>query len=251
MALLDALEMVLARAHECLVDDRATDAASKSSAPPRTLLGNVTSGVFKAEGPPSKTAQANSRLTVVLAFQDAIRVSSKLWTWASHYSNTEDFDRTSAATTSYNALRIRNRTRHLVEQMFAVEPLESLEVVISNWWHSADPEQANAALDLLHVVHGLRPKIIVPTILDALCSRANPTALPLVRQSCQTTDLTALEVALFLSAYLKSTEDDAMDEIWSDCMAFFRDVLSNPPGTTRATVYDAAAGSEGRQHKFW
>lgn len=228
MALLDALEMVLGRAHECLAEDRILDAAGKTPAQPRTLLSNVTSGVFRSEGPPSKTAQANSRLTVVLAFQDAIRISSRLWNWASRYSTTEDFDRTSAATTSFNALRVRNRTRHLVEQMFAVEPLEGLEVIISNWWHSADSSQATAALDLLHVLHGLRPKIVVPTVLDAICSRVNPTALPATRQSCLTTDLTALEIALFLSAYLRSTEDDAMDEIWSDCLAFFRDVLSNP-----------------------
>lgn len=228
MALLEALEMVLARAHECLSDERLVDNSGKPPAQPRTLLSNVTSGVFRAEGPPSKTTQTNSRLTVVLAFQDAIRVSSRLWNWASHYSNQSDFDKSSAATTSYNALRVRNRTRSLVEQMFAVEPLESLEVIISNWWHSADTSQATAALDMLHVLHGLRPKVIVPTILDALCSRANPAALPAARQSCQTTDLTALEIALFLSAYLKSTEDDAMDEIWSDCLAFFRDVLSNP-----------------------
>jgi len=228
MALLDALEMILARAHECLLNDHSVEAPTKSTVPARGLLGAVTSGVFRAEGPPSKTAQANSRLTVVLAFQDSIRVCWTLWTWATRFSDVEEFDKDSAATTSFNALRVRNRTRRLLEQMFAVEILESLEVVISTWWHSKNSATAAASLNLLHVVPGLRPKNIVPATLDALCSRTNPAALSAERLSCQTTDLTALEIALFLSAYLNSTEDDAMDELWSDCMAFFRDVLANP-----------------------
>ena len=71
-------------------------------------------------------------------------------------------------------------------------------------------------------------KNVVPAILDALCSRANPSALPSHRLSSQTVDLSALDVASFLAAYLESTEDDAMDEVWPDCIAFLRDVLSNP-----------------------
>ena len=228
MTLLEALEMVLARAHECLTEDHSAESVPKAVPQSRTRLGNMTSGVFKSEGPPSRTAPANSRLAVILIFQDAIRTSVKLWTWATHSTEMEDFDKTSAATTTYNALKIRNRTRYLLEQMFAIEPLESLEVVILNWCYTLDLRQAAATIDLLHVMKGLRPKNIVPAILDSICSRTNPSVLPAPRQSSQTVDLSALDVALFLLAYLHSTEDDAMDEVWSDCMAFLRDVLSNP-----------------------
>ena len=227
MALLEALDMVLARAHECLTDEHSAETV-KVPPPSRNLLGNVASGVFKSEGHPSRTAHANSRLTVILTFQDAIRVCVKLWIWASHTTELEDFDKNSAATTVYSAQRIRHRTRHLLEQIFSSEPLESLEVVIFNWCYTVDPKQASASLDLLHVMKGLRPKNVVPTILDALCSRTNSAVLPVPRQSSQAIELTAIDVALFHSAYLQSIEDDAMDEIWSDCLAFLRDVLSNP-----------------------
>lgn len=228
MALLEALEMVLARAHSCLAEEHNGDQTPRPNSQSRGLFGNVTSGVFKAEGPPSKTSQANSRLTVVLTFQDAIRVAMKMWTWASHTADVDAFDKVSASTTSFNALKVRNRTRHLLEQIFTVEPLGSLEVVMSRWNYSGNATEAAASLNLLHVMQGSRPKNTVPAILDALCSRTNPTALPLERQSSQTVHLTALDVALFLSAYVQSTEDDAMDEIWSDCIAFLRDVLANP-----------------------
>lgn len=228
MAFLEAAEMILAHAHGCLDEEEQIEPESRSATHGRGLLGNVTSGVFKAESPPSKTTHANSRLTVILAFQDAIAVSLRLWVWASHTGAIEGFDKSSAATTSYNALRVRNRTRHLLEQIFAVEPLESLEVIISNWRSENTSSHAGASIDLLHVLQGTRPKNVIPAILDALCSRTNPSVLPTERLSTQCTDLTALDVAIFLSAYLRSTEDDAMDEVWPDCMAFLRDVLGNP-----------------------
>ncbi|KAK3706813.1 hypothetical protein LTR37_012492 [Vermiconidia calcicola] len=226
--LLEALEMILARAHECLVDDQNAEPVPKAALQSRGLFGNVTAGVFRADGPPSRTHLANSRLTVVLALHDAIRVSLKLWIWASHYPEDEEFDKASAATTSHNALKIRSRTRHLLDHIFAVEPLESLEVLIYSWCYPTHSTLASAAVDLLHVLQGLRPKNMMPVILDALCSRTNPVALPLSRQSSQTIDLKALDVTLFLSAYLGSIEDDATDEVWSDSLAFLRDVLLNP-----------------------
>ena len=228
MALLEALEMVLARAHRSLEEEEQAETDPRPTTQSRGLLGNVTSGVFKSEGLPSRTAHANSRLTVILAFQDAIKVSLWLWIWASQSTEIDDFDKNSSATTSYNALRVRNRTRHLLEQIFTVEPLESLEVVMSNWCVEKMASRAAASLNLLHVLQGTRPKNAIPAILDALCSRTNPSALPADRLSTQSTDLMASDVAAFLSAYLQSTEDDAMDEVWPDCMAFLRDVLANP-----------------------
>ena len=229
LALMEALEMVLARAHECLTEDQQHSDPEPRPVPSRGLLGNVTSGVFKTEGPSLKTAQSNSRLTVILAFQDAIRSFVKLWVWASRCGEVEDFDRSSAATTAYAALKIRKRTRNLLEQIFQVEPLEGLEVIISTWCFNEDPTATpSPSFDLLHAMQGTRPKNVLPAILDALCSRVNPASLSPARCSSQTVSLSALDVAVFLSAYLQSTEDDAMDEIWLDCMAFLRDVLSNP-----------------------
>ena len=129
----------------------------------RGLLGNVTSGVFnKPDAPPSRTSHANSRLTVILTFQDAIRVSLRLWIWGSHSSEADSFDRNSAATTSYNALRVRNRTRHLLEQIFAVEPLESLEVVMAHWRFAEKADRAAASLNLLHVLQKCDLHLYVP-----------------------------------------------------------------------------------------
>ncbi|KAI7353783.1 hypothetical protein KC320_g3812 [Hortaea werneckii] len=228
LGLLEALEMILARAHDSLVADTTQEASVTHQQQANGPWGAMAPSLFKVEGPPSKTAQSNSRLTVVLAFQDAIRTCLNIWTWSNHPSETDGFDIVSAATTSHMAIRLRNKTRHLLEQMFLVEPLESLEVVIARWRFGQQTGEASAALSLLQVMHGSRPKNTVPAILDALCSRTNPAALPPDRLSSQSTTLSATDVALFLLAYLRSTEDDAMDELWADSISFLRDVLGNP-----------------------
>jgi hypothetical protein len=228
LGLLEALEMILARAYDCLLAESAGAETPDKPAPPKGFLGNVAAGVFRSDGPPSKTVQANSRLTVILAFQDAIRICAKMWSWSMHPTDAKHGDQGCAATTAYSALRVRNKTRHLLEQIFSVEPLESLEVLIAHTQAVDSTQDAATALSLLHVMHDSRPKNVIPAILDALCSRTNPTTLPPSRQSSQTVDLTAVDVARFLLDYLESIEDDATDEIWADCVAFLRDVLSNP-----------------------
>ncbi|SMR63531.1 unnamed protein product [Zymoseptoria tritici ST99CH_3D1] len=228
MSLLEGLEMVLDRAYQCLMVESADEPATKEADTKPGFFGNVAAGMFKAEGPPSRTSQANSRLTVILTFQDSIRVALKMWLWASSAADSLHFDPSSSATTSYNALKVRNKTRHLLEEIFSIEPLESLEVVMKHWCTMTEDSEASATLSVLHVMQVTRPKNVVPAVLDALCSRTNAITLPAPRQSSLTTDLSPSDVAIFLTAYLASIEDDAMDEVWPDCLTFLRDVLSNP-----------------------
>lgn len=228
MYLLEGLEMILARANDSLVSEPEPEGTKKQSGQSVTFLGNVASGMFKADGPPSRPTQSNSRLTVTLAFQDAIRTSLELWIWATHGADADTTDRSCAATTAYSAMRVRNKTRQLLDHIFLVEPLEGLEVLIAEWCHPSNCKDAAATMNLLHIMQGSRPKNVVPAILDALCSRANISTLPLQRQSSLTIDLNASDVALFYSAYLESIEDDAMDEVWQDCINFLRDVIANP-----------------------
>lgn len=226
--LLEGLEMVLNRAYQCLLAETESEATPKEIESKPGFLSNVTSGVFKAEGPPSRTTKSNSRLTVTLAFHDALRSALSLWLWASAPIDADTHDSHSSATASHTALKLRNKTRHVLEQIFSVEPLESLEVVIAQWRDAETDREAASTMSLLHIMQVARPKNVVPAILDALCSRTNAGAMPQTRLSSLTIDLAPSDLATFFWAYLDSMEDDAMDEIWSDCVAFMKDVLTNP-----------------------
>ncbi|KAF2211131.1 hypothetical protein CERZMDRAFT_85681 [Cercospora zeae-maydis SCOH1-5] len=228
ISLLNGLEMILDRAYECLINDSSVEQTPKEAEPRSNFFSSVTTGVFKSDGPPSRTATANSRLTVILVLHDAIRVALRMWLWASNVTSPAEHDTLSAGTTAYNAFKVRNKCRHLLEQIFAVEPLESLEVIALHWCSVESSHEATSTLSLLQVMQVTKPKTVVPAILDALCTRTNPSSIPASRQSSLTIDLTPADVANFLSAYLDSTEDDAMDEVWPNCIAYLRDVLANP-----------------------
>lgn len=228
LKLLEGLNILLAEAHDRIAveDEQPQRKASETS---QSVLGSMASNTFKSQAPPpSKTAKANSRLTVILAFQDAIRICVTMWMWSAGGPENEISDRYNAATTSYYTHRMRNRTRSMLEQIFAVEPLESLEVVMAMWSQAPNSSESNAVLSLLHVLGVSRPKSVVPAVLDALCSRTQSNHMSPSRQSSLTSDLSAADVVAFFTAYLETVEDDATDEVWPDCTAFMRDVLSNP-----------------------
>ncbi|KAJ8607577.1 hypothetical protein MRB53_040208 [Persea americana] len=224
--LIDALGIILQSAHAILVeDDSKTEQSPNDST--STVLSSVTPNLFRAQAPPSKNAKNNTRLTVIIASKDVVKACVHIWKWASSVVESAETDRRNAATTAYTAMKLRNKARHMLEEIFAMEPLESLEVVVSTWSESEGSEK-DMTVNLLHALTGRRPRNTLPAVLDALCSRANPAMLSASRQSSLTSDLSATTLALFYSAYVESLEDDALDEIWADCTSFYKDVLSNP-----------------------
>lgn len=230
LRLLEALNMVLAGAHDFFMDNEEAEPQRKKSESAQGVLGTMTAGVFSSQGPgvARTTSKNHNRLTIIIAFQDAVRVAINIWKWTATVSEHATSNRYNAATASYNALRLRNRTRHMLEQIFTVEPLESLEVLIHLWCQSGDSRDRTTTLSLLHVMNISRAKSVVPAILDALCSRTNPSSQPSSRQSSLTVDITAADVINFFTLYLESVEDDAIDEVWKDCTTFMGDVLANP-----------------------
>ena len=244
-ALLHGLELVLAHVHHLFQGQEITSPVLKSPEHTPGFFGNMVSGVFANDGLPSKTSRINSRLTMILSFQDAIRTCFSIWAWASQGNANDRLDPACSATTSFNALKLRNKSRRILEHLFAAEELECLET-LALLWSRPKPEQqseAEAVFSLLLVLDGSRPKNTVPVIINALYSRTNIDALDTGRRSSLTSDLNTPEIVAFLLSYTRAIEDDATDEIWAESMTFLRDVLSNPlphrqvlPGLLEFTV---------------
>ena len=230
-ALLNGLEHVLARAHDRLVQDEGHAAPLRSPEQPQGFFGNMVSGVFAPEAQKSRSASANNRLTVLLCFKDAVRVSFSMWSWGDVGLGTSPRDTAASASFNYTSLRLRNRTRRILEHLFAAEALECLETLVE-FWHRAESSgglaQSNTVFNLLHALEASRPKNTIPALFNAIYSRTNPNVLDPMRKSTLTSDLSDVSLTTCLLAYTKSMEDDALDEIWTDCMTFLRDVLGNP-----------------------
>ena len=231
IALLNALEQILAKAHDRLIMDEVRFASVKSPEQPQGFFGNMVSGVFSSDLPATRQATANDRLTVLLSFKDTVRICFRVWSWGGIGSAGSKQDPASAASFNYTSLRTRNRARRLLEHLFAAETLECLETMVEIWRNSAGHAQGSgmaSVFNLLHVLDGSRPRSTIPAIFNAIYSRDNPNALEPTSKSTLTSDLGDVEVVDFLAEYARSLEDDAMDEIWTDCMTFLRDVLANP-----------------------
>ncbi|PWY70957.1 hypothetical protein BO70DRAFT_432047 [Aspergillus heteromorphus CBS 117.55] len=227
IALLTGLETCIATAHERLLVEEANVPAAKSPDQNHSFFGNMVSGVFTSETNHTRSSAANNRLTVLLCFQDAVRLCFTIWSWGAVERSTLPQDPESMASFQYTSLRMRNRSRRILEHLFTAEALECLETAVEMWTKS-DSETSALIISLLHTLDGSRPKITIPAVFNSIYTRTNPAALDPSRKSTLTATLTESELAGFLVTYARSLDDDVLDEIWADCTTFLRDVLSNP-----------------------
>ncbi|KAF1920432.1 Dopey, N-terminal-domain-containing protein [Ampelomyces quisqualis] len=229
ISLINGLEQVLAKAHDRLTIQETRTSANKTPEQPQGFFSNVVSGVFTTEQTQTRTPTANSRLTVLLCFQDSVRICFAIWSWGGYAHTNNKQDQSSAASFGFTSLRMRNRARRILEHLFAAEALECLETLAVLWAKATtEDDQGAAIMGLLNVLNGSKPKHTIPAIFNAIYSRTDPSALDPNRTSTLTSELSDTELVAFLVEYTRSLEDDAMDEIWPDCTLFLRDVLANP-----------------------
>lgn len=227
IALLTGLETCIATAHERLLVDEAHVPAIKGPDQSQGFFGNMVSGVFTSDASQTRPTAANNKLTVLLCFQDAVRLCFSIWSWGAIEQGGPPHNSESIASFQYTSLRMRNRSRRILEHLFTAEVLECLETLV-DMWAKADAGNSSLIFDLLHTLDGSRPKITVPALFNAIYSRTNPTALDPSRKSALTSSISESDLAAFLVTYARSLDDDVLDEIWADCTTFLRDVLSNP-----------------------
>lgn len=152
---------------------------------------------------------ANARLTVLLCMQDAIALCTSLW--AAHGEGSD-----------HVSTKLRIRTRRLLDLLFSREPLECFEALIVAW------AQKKPVMRLLHVLDTPQPERTFAVLFNSIYSRTNPIALERSEMSSLTSEIKDTDLGHFLVEYTRSLDDDAMDEIWTGCMTFLKDVLSNP-----------------------
>lgn len=230
--LLNGTEQILARAHERLLEDESNQNSAKSPDQVQGFFGNMVSGVFASDGPKTRSTTANNRLTVILCFKDVVKLCLRIWSWGSDSAETALYESALSGSFNHTCLRLRNRARRVLEHLFAAESLECLETLVEAWYGTRRANKSDltssVVLNLLHVLDGSRPRNTIPAVFNALYSRTNPDALDPERKSTLTSELLDMDLARFLVEYTRSLEDDAMDEIWSDCIAFLKDILTNP-----------------------
>jgi hypothetical protein len=209
--LLAGLEYVLARAHTHLVDQVSGADESNLSSAEKTQLRSI----------------ANHRLTVILCMQDTIKLCGQIWAW--RISRRPLNGVSDGKSFAYISSRLRTRTRRILEHLADAEPQECLETLMGMWVDATRRDSAqDITLNLMQSLDGARPKFMMPATFNAIYNRTNPSALDQSQKSSLSVDVSALELMAFLIAYTSALEDDLLEEIWTDCTAFLREVLANP-----------------------
>lgn len=209
--LLAGLEYILARAHTHLVDQATGPESTVSIATDKSQARSI----------------ANNRLTVILCMQDTIKLCGEIWAWRilKRSSNAIPDSKSFA----YISARLRTKTRRILEHLTDAEPQECLETLMGMWINAARlGSELDVTLNLMQSLDGARPKFMMPATFNAIYNRTNPAALDQSQKSSLSVDVTAPELMAFLIAYTKALEDDLLEEIWTDCTAFLREVLANP-----------------------
>lgn len=232
ISLLTGLENCLASAHQSLLAEEASVAAPPAPEQSQSFLGSI-SGLLSSEGTPTVPSKtANNKLSVLLCFQDAVRLCFSIWSWGlATDSEGSNLDVESVGSFQYTSLRMRNRSRRILEHVFDAQVLDCLETVIEIWRKavvSNDVSRSRLVFNLLHTLDGSRPSIAIPAVFNSIYSRTNPGALDPSRKSSLTLTLAESDLAAFLVTYARSLDDDALDEIWGNCTTFLQDVLANP-----------------------
>ena len=227
MTILQTIQSIAARR---LMTNDFQKVATKGHEPPQGFLGNVVSNAFSSETTSAVVAGQNNSLTLVLCYQDSLKICFRLWVWGTHLqTSTQNIKSSAQASFNHTSMRVRNKARQLMEDMFRNEAMEIVENLAYMWVQDGpSSDTAKSVLAFLQVVDGSKPKNIIPAIFNALYSRTNPNAIEAVRLSTYTSKITETELAAFLLTYMVTLEDDTLDEIWGDCTTFLLHVLANP-----------------------
>lgn len=212
-AYMKALEKLLIAAHK---RNSSTESVSSLVKSPQEsgFFGQVMSGVFSVESPTTRTTTANNRLTVILCFQDAIKLCYNMWTHIEEISDKSD-------SRLYHSSRLKFWTQRMMESLYDTEGLETLETFIETGKTSPH------VIKIFHRLHGPKSKSTVPHLLNSIVSRANPSNVSVSEQSTLTSEVIDVDVMNFFVEYFKSFETDEVEESWNKCIGFLREVQNN------------------------
>lgn len=185
------------------------------------FFGNVIQGVFLIESPAIRTTEENKKYSILLAFQDAISVGSKIWMWA-ETSGTSTDNRTN--TGIYLSRKLKFKARKLLETLIEIERQEVIESLISLNCQYYLKETTK----LLHVLDGGRSQVTLPNIYNSILTRCYPSVLDEKQKSTMNSEISVKTLGKFLLQYVESIDNDSISDIWTFTFQFFKEVIAHP-----------------------
>jgi hypothetical protein len=192
------------------------------------FFGSVIQGVFQVETTNDKNEGTKRKRYLIESFRRSIFTIYQLWIKTDNnvLVNDNGDKLNDLKTRNFCFNKIKFRCKKIVEQIYFMEPLETIESLIECY---EENEFKNSGFKLFQVLDDCKQKIIMSYILDSIISRVNYGSLEEDRRSSLISKLDEFKLSVFLIEYTeKLNNDENLEQVWNDIQNFLKDSFSNP-----------------------
>ncbi|ODV82255.1 uncharacterized protein CANTADRAFT_4274 [Suhomyces tanzawaensis NRRL Y-17324] len=220
--LISGLESLLSISHSFLLASSIKFNKDKANSNNETgFFGSVIQGVFLIESPAIRTSEQNKLFSILLSFQDAVKVCFKLWQWADSKPAIIVQGQIGEKSQIYLAHKLKFRARKMLESLLDLEKQEVIETLVS-----VDGSMSSA-IKLLNILDGGRSQITLPFLFDSIITRCYPPLLEESKRSTLNIPITEKDLSNFLVSYFESIDTDTISDIWDSTIQFLKNVLAH------------------------
>jgi hypothetical protein len=155
---------------------------------------------------------SENRRMISDCFREAVKTSFNIWKSSDGYLKSSADSENSSI--KYQALKLKHKSKFLMESLYEVETVEVMKTLISNM----TKDESNITFKVLQVLDGSRPQRTIPYIFKLLNQSIENKAM--MRP-------TMFEISEFLLNYTDSLQDDTMEDIFDDSVSFLKTVSDN------------------------
>ncbi|SCU86316.1 LANO_0C07558g1_1 [Lachancea nothofagi CBS 11611] len=205
------------------------------SAPSRNeFLQNMVANVFSNDSGSVDSKLRHEREIVVQSFKLVVNCCLEIWTWAQNYSKSKEIETLGGEVSLFGgslhhqAYKYKSQSKKLLSAVFALEPLEVLEELISE-----HPD--NVSLTLIHALDGNKPALTLPHLFQGIVYRCNKFSTVTFSNTVSSksapsplliNQLNAKVLLKFILEYLTGLENAAIEDFYYDFMCFIKETLN-------------------------
>ncbi|SMN21092.1 similar to Saccharomyces cerevisiae YDR141C DOP1 Golgi-localized, leucine-zipper domain containing protein [Maudiozyma saulgeensis] len=226
--LFEGLENLLGIAHGYLYSEDKNGLSSGGANQKSDFLQSVVSNVFYTENAEDTVKSQGERNVVLQSFKQITVCCTEVWFWAHDLSIDKELSKK-----YHSSYKFKFKTKKLLEKMFFLEPLETLENLIAL--------KEKDVITLIHVLDGNKPSLTIPYLLYSVILRYDihtTIKFSFNAGKYSTFRVTKTEPTLlnkldsdtimdFIIRYTISLENSAIEEFYDDFIIFFKEVSTN------------------------
>lgn len=153
---------------------------------------------------------SKNRRIMNMCFKESTKTCFEIWR-ESDASLKKRNDTQEDLSIKYQSLKLKHKSKFLLEKLYELEPVEILKTLIT----ITDHNEYSTVFKILNVLDGTRPQLTIPHIFKLIS-----TSVRNVKQEGPS----MFDISSFLVDYTRSLQNDSIEDVYDDSMAFLKDV---------------------------